>query len=100
MNATCSPGLDTGSPSLVFACKLDRYRANFVICQSCYWCASHFAGDIHRCPSCKADSIDALPIFARESYRVGFWKNGNVEISFGKDGETITTAAATTTGVQ
>jgi hypothetical protein len=59
-------------------------KATFVICQDCFWCASCFRvnDSFLRCPLCRNDSIDSLPIFGDEYYRVELSVNKNVELWF------------------
>ncbi|AIF83093.1 hypothetical protein NTE_01019 [Candidatus Nitrososphaera evergladensis SR1] len=48
-------------------------RANFLVCNSCLWCASGLgpATRIDRCPGCGAEGmVEALPILSNETYRV------------------------------
>jgi hypothetical protein len=50
----------------------------FLICQSCFWCASYIYTQyylrntekiITKCPSCIADDIESIPIAENERYR-------------------------------
>lgn len=68
----------------VYARKVDARKATFVICQDCFWCASCFRvyDSFLRCPLCRNDSIDSLPIFGDEYYKVELSPNGNVELRF------------------
>jgi hypothetical protein len=48
---------------------------NFLICRSCFWCASylnnvHSFGDI--CPSCKNDKVESMPISFDETYKFNY----------------------------
>jgi hypothetical protein len=45
--------------------------AEFIICNSCYWCASvllHYG--LPRCPSCNSKMIELIPISQNEFYRL------------------------------
>ena len=47
----------------------------FLICRSCFWCASylnnmHSFGDI--CPSCKNDKVESMPISFDETYKFNY----------------------------
>ena len=49
---------------------------NFIICQSCFWCASYIstlsASDsisITKCPSCIEGNIESIPMVENEDYR-------------------------------
>lgn len=35
----------------------------FVICDSCYWCASCFSYSLNRCPSC-GSQVNSMPLDA------------------------------------
>ena len=45
---------------------------NFLICRSCFWCASYF-NNMHRsvetCPSCNDAKIESMPISFDETYK-------------------------------
>jgi len=44
-------------------------RTHFVICGSCYWCASDLSGArIAKCPACY-NPVESIPIAPREKYR-------------------------------
>jgi hypothetical protein len=60
-------------------------KANFVICSSCFWCATYFVAgnEFPRCPACGDSAIDSLPISENEFYKVGI-SDRNVELSFGR----------------
>lgn len=68
----------------VYAKKVDTRKATFVICQDCFWCASCFKANdsFRRCPLCRNESIDSLPIFGDEYYKVELSMNRNVELTF------------------
>ena len=41
----------------------------FVVCGSCFWCASVFgSGAFAACPSCRNETLDLMPISAGENY--------------------------------
>jgi hypothetical protein len=65
-------------PSSESAKKLYRDKmklANFVICQTCFWCASCFKAyeDFPGCKICTnpKETVDSLPIFEKEFFRKG-----------------------------
>lgn len=73
------------SSALQFRKYRDRVKkASFVLCQSCYWCATCFLADdgFPRCPACGSDVIDSIPISESEFYSVSVAGNGNVELRF------------------
>jgi len=60
---------DKTSPS---SSKKDK---QFLLCSSCFWCAS-FTGThkrmITQCPSCNNVTLESMPIFEREAYRLDY----------------------------
>ena len=46
-------------------------RTEFLICESCFWCASILRGGtlVGRCPSCKSNMLESIPIGTGEPYR-------------------------------
>jgi hypothetical protein len=53
-------------------------KIDFLICQSCFWCASYISPPIYRrmteetiakCPSCFKGNVESLPIAQNEKYR-------------------------------
>ena len=51
----------------------------FVICNSCYWCASYFniddlesSSQVLRCHLCKSHNTELIPISSNESFRVEY----------------------------
>jgi hypothetical protein len=57
---------------------------NFVLCQSCFWCASYLSSQtlsrmataedslLVKCPSCLEGSIESIPIAENENYRFAY----------------------------
>lgn len=68
----------------VYAKKIDRRKASFIICTSCYGCASCLNADytFPRCLQCRDGIVDALSISDDDFYKVEFRENGNVELTF------------------
>jgi hypothetical protein len=66
------------------SCTQYRTRpATFVMCQSCFWCASFLQDRPFRaCPLCSGRALDSIPISERETYSLKIWHNCNVEIDF------------------
>ena len=60
------------------------YHTYFVICNSCYWCASYFNIDdlesqVIACHTCNSHNTEIIPIGTGESFRIesnhmGEWK--------------------------
>lgn len=48
-----------------------RKKVQFLICDSCFWCASILDGGMTAgvCPICKSSMLESIPIAAGESYR-------------------------------
>jgi hypothetical protein len=46
-------------------------RAQFLICDSCFWCASVLEERevSHTCPLCHGTMLESIPIASNESYR-------------------------------
>ena len=61
----------------------EYHNAQFIICNSCLWCASHLAyndDNIADCPAC-SNKIELLPISEKEAYRIGI-KGGGISMEF------------------
>ena len=59
-------------------------NAQFIICNSCLWCASYLAYDddnIADCPACRSNKIELLPISEKEAYRIDI-ERGGISIEF------------------
>lgn len=65
----------------------------FVICNSCYWCASYFGIDnlehlstslshVLDCHVCKSHNTELMPISTDESFKIRYNVTGGVEIEF------------------
>ena len=61
-----------------------KCKANFIICPSCFWCASCLKADyiFQVCLQCRNKIVDSLPISDNEFYKIELWDNGNVELVF------------------
>jgi len=57
-----------------------KYRdAQFLICNSCFWCASYLDGDFYKieyCPTCGDNRLEFIPISQTESYSLNFDRSG------------------------
>jgi hypothetical protein len=51
-------------------------QINFIICQSCFWCASCLSSQIlstiAKCPSCIEGNMESIPIAENENYRFDY----------------------------
>lgn len=64
-------------------------RIYFVICNSCYWCASFFmfaenSSFIPDCNMCNSHNTELIPISTDESFRIGHSQARGTEIEFYK----------------
>jgi hypothetical protein len=64
-------------------------RVDFVLCPSCFWCASYFdyAEVVTRCPTCDSNNIESLPISDGEFYAFSYDRNRGVTLEFSKKRE-------------
>jgi hypothetical protein len=63
----------------------------FLICQSCFWCASDISTQyykrytektITKCPFCNADNIESIPIAENEKYRFKYDTRRGITMTF------------------
>jgi hypothetical protein len=65
----------------------------FVICNSCYWCATYFgiknleylsasSSHVLDCHVCKSHNTELMPISTNESFRIRYNVTGGVEMEF------------------
>ena len=65
----------------------------FVICNSCYWCASYFGIDdlespsgssshVLDCPICNSNNTELMPIATDDSFRIEYSLTRGMEIEF------------------
>ncbi|MCI0559776.1 MAG: hypothetical protein MN733_14900 [Nitrososphaera sp.] len=54
----------------------------FVICGSCYWCASVLYYGFEACPSCKNKNIDSMPISPDETYFIDHSTERGITLDF------------------
>lgn len=59
------------------------HHAEFLICNSCLWCASWLDNDnsIQRCPICASEKLESIPVAETEAYRMNM-NVGNISIEF------------------
>jgi hypothetical protein len=67
----------------------------FVICNSCYWCASYFSIDdlesssqVIRCQVCNSH-IELIPISSNESFRIDYNVTRGMEMEFYRSNEIV-----------
>ena len=63
----------------------------FVICNSCFWCASYFSIDnldfssqVLRCHLCNSCNTELIPISSNESFRINYNLTRGMEMEFGR----------------
>jgi hypothetical protein len=72
----------------------------FVICNSCYWCASYFGIDdleslsgsslhVLNCPICNSHSTELMPIATDESFRIEYSQTRGMQIEFYKTNKVV-----------
>jgi Zn finger protein HypA/HybF involved in hydrogenase expression len=72
----------------------------FVICNSCYWCASYFGIDdlesvsgssshVLDCPICNSHNTELMPISTDESFRIEYSLTRGMEIEFYKSNKVV-----------
>jgi len=72
----------------------------FVICNSCYWCASYFGIDdleslsassshVLDCPICNSHNTELMPISTDESFRIEYSLTRGMEIEFYKTNKVV-----------
>jgi hypothetical protein len=72
----------------------------FVICNSCYWCASYFGIDdleslstssshVLDCPICNSHNTELMPITNDESFRIEYSLTRGMELEFYKSNKVV-----------
>jgi hypothetical protein len=72
----------------------------FVICNSCYWCASYFGIDdleslsgssshVLDCPICSSHNTELMPIATDESFRIEYSLTRGMELEFYKTNNVV-----------
>jgi hypothetical protein len=66
-------------------------QIHFVICNSCYWCASYFSignmetsSQVLRCHLCNSHNTELIPISSNESFRIEYNMTRGMETEFYK----------------
>ena len=79
-------GLEHGSET-------DRHpnTIDFLLCPSCFWCASYFnySKVAIRCPTCRSDNVESMPISNDESYMFSHDGNRGVTLELSKNRDII-----------
>jgi hypothetical protein len=75
-------------------------KVYFVICNSCYWCASYFRIDdleslqgssshVLDCPICSSHNTELMPIATDESFRIEYSLTRGMELEFYKTNKVV-----------
>ena len=66
-------------------------RVDFLLCPSCFWCASYFNnGEVFtRCPTCGNDNVESLPISDGEFYTFSHNRNHGITLEFSNKGDIL-----------
>ena len=62
-------------------------KINFLLCESCFWCASYFNNYrkvVSRCPTCGNDNVESMPISHDEVYTFNHDPKRGVTLGFSK----------------
>ena len=74
--------------AIVAAARKDERKFFFMICNSCFWCASVFKlhlskyRDIFSCPVCKGNKIETLPLAANKMYNLKLRESSRMVLDF------------------
>ena len=62
-------------------------KINFLLCESCFWCASYFNNykkAVTKCPTCGNDNVESMPISHDEVYTISHNPKRGITIGFSK----------------
>jgi hypothetical protein len=62
-------------------------KINFLLCESCFWCASFFnvyREVVSKCPSCNSSCVESMPISHNEVYTFNHDPKRGVILGFSK----------------
>ena len=62
-------------------------KINFLLCESCFWCASYFSNYrrvVSKCPTCNSNCVESMPISPDEVYSFNYDPKRGVTLSFSK----------------
>ena len=60
---------------------------NFLICKSCFWCASFLdqaQRSVEVCPSCMNSELESMPLSFDETYKFNYDARSGVTLEFGR----------------
>ena len=66
-------------------------QIDFLLCPSCFWCASYFnySKVAIRCPTCSSDNVESMPISNDELYTYSHDGNHGVTLEFSKNRDIV-----------
>jgi hypothetical protein len=71
-------------------------KIHFVICNSCFWCASYFSIDnmefssqVLRCHLCNSQNTEIIPISSNELFRIDYNVTRGMEMEFYRNNEIV-----------
>ena len=71
-------------------------RIHFVICNSCYWCASYFSignmetsSQVLRCHLCNSHNTELIPISSNESFKIDHNMTRGIELEFYRSNDIV-----------
>jgi hypothetical protein len=74
----------------------------FVICNSCYWCASYFGIDdlesssqVLNCHVCNSHNTELIPISTNESFRIDYNVTRGMEMEFYRSNDIVDKQSST-----
>ena len=74
----------------------------FVICNSCYWCASYFSIDnlesssqVISCHACNSHNTELIPISTNESFRIDYNVTWGMKIEFNRSNDIVDKQSST-----
>jgi hypothetical protein len=74
----------------------------FVICNSCYWCASYFGIDdlesssqVLSCHVCNSHNTELIPISSNESFRIDYNVTRGMEMEFYRSNDIVDKQSST-----
>jgi hypothetical protein len=72
------------------------HKIHFVICNSCYWCASYFnidyldsSSQVLRCHVCNSHNTELIPISSNESFRIKYNITRGMELEFYRSNDIV-----------
>jgi hypothetical protein len=63
---------------------IDRRLSRFVICNSCFWCATDISGreSITACPACASQALESIALESKEKFTFNLDSKRGVSLAF------------------